>query len=258
MGRFRLLIEYEGTRYSGWQMQKGSKSVQGEILDACRDLFGDRDIDLFGAGRTDSGVHALGQTAHLEVETDLEPLRIKYGINDRLPSDISVRDVAAADRKFHARHDAVARSYIYQISRRRTALAKKYVWWIKDNLDVDLMNKCAERMLGLKDFRSFTDDKQEQGSTKTEIKHCSVTETGDLILIHVVGSHFLWKQVRRMTGILVEAGRGNVTARDVDGFFREKSDLPARFTAPPSGLFLERVYYGNETMETEVKPLINL
>lgn len=113
-------------------------------------------------------------------------------------------------------------------------------------------------MLGLKDFRSFTDDKQEQGSTKTEIKHCSVTETGDLILIHVVGSHFLWKQVRRMTGILVEAGRGNVTARDVDGFFREKSDLPARFTAPPSGLFLERVYYGNETMETEVKPLINL
>lgn len=258
MGRFRILIEYDGTRYSGWQMQKGSKSVQGEILDACRELFGGQDIDIYGAGRTDSGVHATGQTAHLEADTDLEPLRIKYGINDRLPSDISIRDVVSVENRFHARHDAFARSYVYQISRRRTALAKKYVWWIKDNLDASMMNKCAERMTGLKDFRSFTDDRQEQGSTKVEIKHCRVTESGDMILIHVIGSHFLWKQVRRMTGILVEAGRGNISSQDVDSLFREKSDLPARYTAPPSGLFLERVYYANETIITDVKPLINL
>ena len=165
MSRYKLTLEYEGTKYAGWQMQKGGKSVQGEILDACRELFGRDNIDIYGAGRTDSGVHALAQVAHLEIETDLIPLRIKYGINDRLPSDISILNVEEADPRFHARHDAVARSYIYQISRRRTAFGKKFVWWIKDNLDLDLMNEAASRFPGLKDYRSFTDEAQESGST---------------------------------------------------------------------------------------------
>ncbi len=136
MSRFKLTIEYEGTRYSGWQMQKGGKTIQGEMLDACRELFGTGEIDLFGAGRTDGGVHALAQVAHLGVETGIEPLRIKYGINDRLPPDISIISVEEAHPKFHARYDATARSYIYQISRRRTAFGKKFVWWIKDHLDI--------------------------------------------------------------------------------------------------------------------------
>lgn len=97
----------------------------GEILDACRMLFGDVEMEFYGAGRTDSGVHATGQTAHLDVVTELSPIRIKYGINDRLPADICIISVTEADPKFHARHDAVARSYIYQISRRRTALGKE-------------------------------------------------------------------------------------------------------------------------------------
>ncbi|HLP71426.1 MAG TPA: tRNA pseudouridine synthase A, partial [Bacteroidales bacterium] len=115
MGKYRLLIEYEGTRYTGWQLQKGGKTIQGAIMDACRDLFGGSDFDFFGAGRTDGGVHATGQVAHLEVETELPLVKIKYGINDRLPPDISIINVEEAHPKFHARHDAVARSYIYQI-----------------------------------------------------------------------------------------------------------------------------------------------
>jgi tRNA pseudouridine38-40 synthase len=258
MPRFKLTIEYDGTRYSGWQMQKGGKSIQGEISDACRELFETEKIDLFGAGRTDSGVHAIGQAAHLEVQTDLAPLRIKYGINDRLPPDICILNVEDTYSDFHARHDAIARSYIYQISRRRTALGKKYVWWIKDQLDIIKMNETARCFVGLKNFKSFTDEKQEQNSTKVEIKHAVVIEFGDLLVFHVIGSHFLWKQVRRMTGVLVECGRGKLQPSEVNSFFRNRSDIPAKLTAPPSGLFLERVYYKNDKILFNTKPVFNI
>jgi tRNA pseudouridine38-40 synthase len=258
MSRYKLTLEYEGTRYDGWQMQKGRKSIQGEILDACRDLFDQDEIDIYGAGRTDSGVHALAQVAHIEVNTDLVPLRIKYGINDRLPPDISILRVEEVNSGFHARHDAVARSYIYQISRRRTAFGKKYVWWIRDNLDLKLMNDAASEFIGLKDFRSFTDDSQESGSSKVEIKYSRVHEYGDILLFHVVGSHFLWKQVRRMTGVLVEAGRAKLNIEDIAGFFKTKSDVPAKLTAPPSGLFLQKVYYKNEEVEFKANPVITV
>ena len=258
MSRYKLTLEYEGTKYSGWQMQKGGKSIQGEILDACRDLFSTDNVDIYGAGRTDSGVHALAQVAHLDVQTDLATLRIKYGINDRLPSDISIINVEEADPKFHARHDAIARSYIYQISRRRTAFGKKYVWWIKDYLDIGLMNQVASIFPGLKDYRSFTDESQESGSTKVEIKHSEVHEFGDILVFHVIGSHFLWKQVRRMTGVLIEAGRGKLSPEDISLFFKKHSDIPAKLTAPPSGLFLQRVYYKNEELGFDIEPVLSI
>jgi tRNA pseudouridine38-40 synthase len=258
MGKYRLLIEYEGTRYTGWQLQKGGKTIQGAIMDACRDLFGGSDFDFFGAGRTDGGVHATGQVAHLEVETELPLVKIKYGINDRLPPDISIINVEEAHPKFHARHDAVARSYIYQISRRRTALAKKFVWWIKDPLDAGLMNEAAKHFKGLKDYRWFTDPEQEQSSTKAEVMHAEVYEYGDMLLFHVVGSHFLWKQVRRMTGVLVEAGRGKLKPEEIESFFRTKTDIPAKLTAPPSGLFLEKVYYKKDIISFEATPVIKI
>lgn len=258
MAKYKLTIEYDGSRYTGWQVQRGGRTVQGEIMDACRDLFGEAEFSFYGAGRTDGGVHATGQVAHLDVETVLPLLKIKYGINDRLPPDISILYVEEAHPKFHARHDAVARSYIYHISRRRTALAKKYVWWIKDPLDAGLMNEAAREFTGLKDYRWFTDPEQEQSSTKVEVLHAKVYEYGDLLLFHVVGTHFLWKQVRRMTGVLVEAGRGKLKPGDIASFFRDSTDIPAKLTAPPSGLFLEKVYYKNDTILFEAKPVIYL
>jgi tRNA pseudouridine38-40 synthase len=239
-------------------MQKGGKSIQGEILDASKDLFNKDMVEIYGAGRTDSGVHALAQVAHLEVDTELVPLRIKYGINDRLPSDISILSVEEIEPGFHARHDAIARSYIYQISRRRTAFGKRFVWWIKDPLDLDLMNEAAKYFPGLKDYRYFTDEDAEQSSTKVEILHAKVNDFGDMLVFHVVGSHFLWKQVRRMTGVLVEVGRGKLSPADVASFFRLKSDIPAKLTAPPSGLFLEKVYYKKEEISYLTKPIINI
>jgi tRNA pseudouridine38-40 synthase len=258
MSRYKLLIEYEGTRYSGWQMQKGGKSIQGEIMDACRELFEGKPVDVFGAGRTDAGVHALGQVAHLGVDTDLPLLRIKYGINDRLPPDISILDVSEAKPDFHARHDAVARTYLYQISRRRTAFGKKFVWWIKDPLSVEKMNSASKKFIGLKDFKNFTDREQEQNSTKAEVINAEVTEAGSLILFHITGSHFLWKQVRRITGILAEVGRGNINPDDIPSFFKGETSLPAKHTAPPSGLFLEHVWYPGEKILFETKPVIRI
>lgn len=260
MKRYMATIEYDGTRYNGWQIQKGlSKTIQAEVQDACKKAFGGEEKTLVqGAGRTDKGVHALGQVIHFDAETELSTLNMMYRMNDNLPTDISVISVQECPSQFHARHDAVYRSYIYQISTRPNSFAKKFVYWVKDRLDVRQMQDAAQRFNGMHDFKSFTDDEGEHTSTKVEIKHVSVTKHGSIILIHIIGSHFLWKQVRRMTGILLESGRGKVTTADVDSMLTGMSDLPAQKTVPPSGLFLERVYYRNEPLDLEIKPVINL
>lgn len=259
MKRYMATIEYDGTRYNGWQIQKGlSKSIQAELQDACKIAFGSEKTLVQGAGRTDKGVHALGQVIHFDADTELSTLNMMYRMNDNLPTDISVVSVQECPPAFHARHDAVYRSYIYQISTRPNAFAKKLVYWVKDRLEVKLMQEAAERFKGLHDFKSFTDDEGEHTSTKVEIRNVSVSKHGSIILIHIIGSHFLWKQVRRMTGILLEAGRGKITPSDIDGMLHTMSDLPAQKTVPPSGLFLERVYYRNETPDLDIKPVINL
>lgn len=151
-----------------------------------------------------------------------------------------------AQRRFHARHDALARSYLYQISRRRSAFAKNLVWWVREALDLGRMRAAAARFSGMKDFRSFTDDSADEKSTIVAIARVEIAEDGDLVLVRVEGSHFLWKMVRRMVGVMVDVGRGATTVERAEAFLREESDIPARLTAPASGLFLERVYYREE------------
>ena len=158
MPRFKLLIEYAGTRYSGWQIQKNARTVQGEIDRAVATATGRREFELYGSGRTDAGVHALAQVAHLDVYTTLAPELLRRKINDELPADIHIRSIAKAPHRFHARHDARSRSYLYQISRRRTAFAKPFVWWIREPLDVSAMRGRCGRFIGMKDFGAFTDD----------------------------------------------------------------------------------------------------
>src|SRR4029079_1842405 len=143
MPRFKLTIEYAGTRYSGWQIQKNARTVQGEIDQAARTVTGRKDFELYGSGRTDAGVHALAQVAHLDVSTNLPPETLRRRLNDELPADINVLSAAIVPHRFHARHDAVARRYIYQVSTRRTAFAKPYVWWVKEELDVTRMQLAA-------------------------------------------------------------------------------------------------------------------
>src|SRR5947207_5212933 len=156
MPRFKLIIEYAGTRYSGWQIQKNAKTIQGEIDRAVRTVTGRRDFELYGSGRTDAGVHALGQVAHLDASTPLPPEPLRFRLNDELPADINILSAVVVPHRFHARHDALSRRYLYQISRRRTAFAKAFVWWVKDSLDVERMRLAARAFVGMRDFRSFT------------------------------------------------------------------------------------------------------
>ncbi|MBI4521239.1 MAG: tRNA pseudouridine(38-40) synthase TruA [Gemmatimonadetes bacterium] len=256
MSRFRLTIEYAGTRYSGWQIQANARTVQGEIDRAIRTATRQRDFELYGSGRTDAGVHALAQIAHLEIATTWPPDTLRQRVNDELPSDINLLDVSGAPRRFHARHDAVARSYVYQIARRRTAFAKAYVWWVREGLDLARMRDTAALFTGLKDFHAFTADEPEEKSTKVLVEPIEIAEAGDLVLIRVTGSHFLWKMVRRLVGVMVEAGRGGLTREEARGLLEGPSTQPARLTAPASGLFLEHVFYDGEGRDRPLRPAV--
>ena len=261
MARFKMFIEYEGTRFSGWQKQPGqisTKTIQGALLNAAEDIFKKETIDLQGSGRTDSGVHALCQVAHFEVKTMLAPEIIKLKMNDLLPHDINILEIEKAHPKFHARHDAIKRSYLYQISTRRTAFGKNYVWWIKDKLDFSAMERASKVFQGMHDFISFSDQDPFDKSTKVLIENILLKKEGDIILIRIVGSHFLWKMVRRMVGVLVEAGRGKFTEADLRIFLLTKSNEPAKYTAPPSGLFLEQVIYKGDKFREDMRSIIRL
>ncbi len=242
--RFKLTLEYDGSRYAGWQIQKNDRSVQGELLEAASKVFETTQIEVYGAGRTDAGVHARGQVAHLEVpNTRLSLDQVQMSLNDQLPHDINILRVQTVNPRFHARHDARSRSYVYQISKRRDAFGKKYVWWVRDRLNLEAMQQAAARLEGFHDFRSFGDIEKEDQSTMVELTRVEVIEDANRIYIHITGSHFLWKMVRRMVGVLVEVGRGRMTGQTVEGFLKTPSRDPARLTAPPSGLFLEKVEY---------------
>ena len=153
--RFKLTIEYAGTRYSGWQIQKNAGPSRARSIAPSATVTGRKDFELYGSGRTDAGVHALAQVAHLDVARALPPRRCAAALNDELPADINILAADAVPHRFHARHDAVARRYLYQIARRRTAFAKPFVWWVKEPLDVDRMRAAAAAFVGMQDFQSF-------------------------------------------------------------------------------------------------------
>jgi tRNA pseudouridine38-40 synthase len=255
MKTWKLTLEYDGTRYSGWQEQSNARTIVGELRKAAEDFF-QRQVEIGGAGRTDAGVHALAQVAHLKLPPRggrpkhlPRPQEILYGINDRLPADINLLEVAEAPDRFHARHDAVSRSYLYQISTRRTAFDKKYVWWVKDRLVVEAMAQAAAAIAGRHDFAAFSegDAKREGQSTIVVVESAEIATDEHLILFRITASHFLWKMVRRLAGSLVGVGRGSVGIDDFARLIEQPSSQtrldPAQVTAPPSGLFLESVAY---------------
>jgi tRNA pseudouridine38-40 synthase len=253
MPRYKLTLEYAGTRYSGWQIQQNARTVQGELHRALHDGLRLARPESYGSGRTDAGVHALAQVAHVDVPSVIPPDTLVARLNDHLPHDINILDAERMPARFHARHSAVARSYLYQIARRRTAFAKPFVWWVREPLDIAGMRAAAAALVGFADFRSFTDDDPEEKSTTVLVNGITVAEDGALILIRVVGSHFLWKMVRRITGVLAEVGRGDLAVDRVAGLLTSESTLPPRLTAPASGLFLERVFYDPPPAEWAMK-----
>jgi tRNA pseudouridine38-40 synthase len=220
MPRFKLLIEYAGTRYSGWQIQKNARTVQGEIDRAVRAISKRQEFELYGSGRTDAGVHALAQVAHLELYTDLAPETLRRRIN---------------------------------------AFGKPFVWWIREPLNIETMRQAAGVFVGMKDFSGFTADDPAEKSTQVLVDSIEIAESGSLILIRVQGSHFLWKMVRRMVGVLAAVGRGDLTVPDVarmlDGPAGAAASAAA-LAAPAAGLFLEAVIYKGERGPATIRPLL--
>lgn len=257
MTKYKIVLEYDGTNYRGWQTQKNARSVQETLITAA-ERFLNTPVKIQGAGRTDAGVHALAQTAHLESSKKVHPDSLRMGINDNLPASVNVLHVEPAPALFHARHHAVSRSYLYLISRRRTAFGKRYVWWVKDKLDCGKMKQALDIFQGFHDFASFADKRTDrESSTKVNLEGLWLKEVDDIIAVRILGSHFLWKMVRRIVGVTAEVGRGNFTRRDVEQMLRAYSEIPARFTAPPSGLFLEKVLYEGDKL-SPLRPPISL
>jgi len=250
MPKWKLMIEYEGTRYRGWQEQINARTVQGELRKAAEHFFGG-DVEIAGSGRTDAGVHALCQVAHLRVSKAIPAALLRREINDRLPADINIRNAEEVPARFHARHHAEERYYLYQIATERTAFGKHFVWWIKDRLEVPRMMEAARLFLGMRDFAAYREKAEDTSSTLVNVICCEMATHGDLILLRVGASHFLWKMVRRMAGVLVEVGRGNVGLQQIR---RLTAAEIARWTAPPSGLFLEYVRYPGEAAPGPLLP----
>lgn len=241
---WKLTLEYDGTRYRGWQSQKNTeKTVQGACLRAARELLGE-DASVGGAGRTDAGVHALAQVAHLRARKDVPPADLVWGLNERLPFDVNVLSAEPTPPAFHARHDALSRTYLYRISRRRTAFDKRFVWWVRDKLDFPAMRQAAKTFQGRHDFSSFCENPEGQESTVVVVETSDLLDEMNELHYRIEASHFLWKMVRRVVGTLVQVGRGAIALERVPRLLVEKSAEPAGWTAPPSGLFLENVRYG--------------
>ncbi len=238
----RLLIEYEGTRYAGWQVQAADRTIAGEILGAIGRVLDERP-KLTAAGRTDQGVHAEAQVANFLTKVALPPGSIADLLNEELPADIHIRRADEVGLSFHARHDAEARRYRYQISTRRTAFFKRLVWWVRQPLDLAAMQQAATALVGRHDFSSYADRVEEQREPRVRVREASLRKSDFLITFTIEADHFLPRMVRRIVGVLVQIGLGRLPVEALARFLATPVDDPAQWTAPPSGLFLEKVIY---------------
>jgi tRNA pseudouridine38-40 synthase len=248
---YRAILEYDGTRYSGWQEQKNARTVLGEFRKAAQEVFR-KEIEMQGAGRTDAGVHALAQVLHIKVRSEVRDQvhTLKRKLNELLPADIAVLDLERVPSSFHARHDAISRVYMYQLSTRKQAFLKRYVWWVKEELNLDRMSRAAALLVGRHDFVCFRalDDSRPDESTIVVVESAELEHEDDIIQFRIEASHFLWRMVRRIVGALVKVGTGELSEDKfrelLDGRNDSGVDIAA-WTAPAAGLFIEHVRYAD-------------
>jgi len=247
--RYRLLLEYDGTNFSGWQKQNDTRTVQGDLLKALHKLIGETLSDLQGCGRTDSGVHALGYVAHLETKGPLVLAGLLENLNDNLPKDLSVLAIDLADQRFHARHSCVARSYRYQLLTRKSAFGKRYGWWVREELDLDLMRQGAELLVGMHDYAAFAEKPELKKSTKVLVHGVQLSVQEGQLTIVVTASHFLWRMVRRIVGVLVALGAKRISLNDLAAMLTAAPASLAGYTAPAAGLFFDQAHYSEAELQ---------
>lgn len=245
MANFKLTIEYDGTAYNGWQRQAEEPTVQAEIERALASMTRSP-ITLFGAGRTDAGVHALGQAANFRCDTRLGPEAFLKGLNSLLPPDIAIRDCRRMPEDFHARFDAKSKIYRYHILNRdaRAAVGRSYAWFIHRPLDLDAMRRATEVIVGRRDFKAFESAGSPRAHTVRNVVDAGWVEGEERRLtFQIEADGFLRGMVRNLVGTLVAVGLGKLAPGAVKGILDSRDRRRAGATAPGRGLFLVGVHY---------------
>lgn len=244
MRNIRLIIEYDGTNYAGWQIQKNAKSIQATLEAALKRILREK-IKLISCGRTDSGVHAKGHVANFKTNSKIPLVNIQRGLNSILPKDIVIKEAKEVPLDFNSRFDAKSKVYRYTILNRScpAALYRNYFYHIPYKLDINLMRREAKVLLGRHDFKSFqAADKKERSSVRT-IKRLTVKKKGDFIEIEMEADGFLYNMARNIVGTLVEIGRGRFKPGSMKNILKAKDRNLAGRTAPAKGLCLAEVKY---------------
>lgn len=242
MPRYKILIEFDGTRYSGWQKQPNSNTVEEEIESALSRIL-TQPVDVIGQGRTDSGVHAEGQVAHFDHPDELDPARILYALLGVLPHDIAVWDIHKVSEDFHARFDATARRYRYQIIRRSAPLLRGVSEMVLDDLDLDAMHRCAHKIEGTHNFDSFTKPDNDNPDSTCEVTHSEFSKKDYLLSYHIEANRFVRHMVRRLVGTMVEVGKGKRSVKEFGDMIDKPSKQKNGHGAAAQGLILEKVTY---------------
>jgi len=248
MPNIKLVIEYDGTKFYGWQVQgkkeNRKRTVQGEIEKALLKILGEK-ISLIGSGRTDSGVHALGQVANFKTVSMMKPDAIMRALNGNLPEDITIISAEKVKSSFHAIKSVKAKTYQYQILNQvyRRSIGKGYFWRVPYKLNLSLMKKELKALLGKHDFKAFESSGAPRKNSIRIIKRISLSKKGNNLTLKIEGNGFLYNMVRNITGTLVEIGRGHFSAGSMKKILKSKNRRNAGPTAPARGLFLVKVKY---------------
>jgi tRNA pseudouridine38-40 synthase len=249
MTNFKLTIEYDGTAYCGWQRQAEDPTLQ-ETIEAALSVMTRETIRVIGSGRTDAGVHALGQTAHFHTRTGISPGGFQAGLNSLLPDDIVIRSCEPVPEDFHARFSARHKTYRYMIRNQRlpAAIGRQYAWHIRKPLDIAVMQAAVRHIIGTHDFKSFEGIGSPRADTIRTVLNADVSKTpADDVVFDVTATGFLRYMVRNLMGTLVQAGLGKISAADVKAVLEARNRDRAGPTAPPHGLFLVSVFYETST-----------
>lgn len=242
MYNYKLTIQYAGTNYAGWQIQENAVTVQQTIRDAIQTVLRE-EINLIGAGRTDSGVHAFGQVANFRSNNKLDFVRFRYAVNSILPNDIAIISMEEVDVVFHARFDAKKRSYFYFITRQKSPFYFDYTHYIYRDFNTIILNKISEPLLGKHDFTSFC-----RKNTETENKICNVYSLNwklskDILIFYIEADRFLHTMVRSIVGTILNAEKENLNENNIKEILESKNREIAFEAVPSKGLFLNKVKY---------------
>ena len=244
MRNIKIIIEYDGKDFNGWQKQPNKLNIQGEIERAIEEITGEK-VDLIASGRTDAGVHALAQVANFKIEKDIPIEKIPYALNSKLKKSIRVKSAEEVDEKFHSRYTCKRKTYRYVINNsvQGTAIYRNLQYHFPEKLDEEKMNKGIKYLIGEHDFKSFKASGTSSKSSVRTIYDAKVTREGDIVTIELTGNGFLYNMVRIISGTLVDVGIGKIKPEDVKDILEARDRLKAGRTLPPTGLYLVDVKY---------------